>query len=104
MIVLDAGTGGTLLTNRLRRQLDRTPAEIVLDADDEHVYPPACRSSPSEMARPEALVRSRQRQLRAGTAFHRSSVHHVDHKQDTVLLAEVHRCHITRLSSPPARG
>jgi sulfide:quinone oxidoreductase len=40
------------------------------------------------MARPEALVPSGQRQLRAGIAFHRSSVHHVDLELDTVLLAD----------------
>jgi sulfide:quinone oxidoreductase len=89
ILVLGGGTGGTLLANRLRRQLDRAAAEIiVVDADDEHVYQPGLLFVPFGLARPEALVRSRRRQLRAGVEFRCSAVDHVDLENDAVLLTE----------------
>jgi sulfide:quinone oxidoreductase len=89
IIVLGGGTGGTLLANRLRRQLDRVAAEIVVvDTDNEHLYQPGLLFVPFGLARPEALVRSRQQQLRAGVEFHSSAVDHVDLENNTVLLAD----------------
>ena len=88
-MVLGGGTGGTLLANRLRRQLDRAAAEIVVvDADDEHVYQPGLLFVPFGLARPEALVRSRRDQLRPGIEFHCSAVARVDVENGTVLLAD----------------
>jgi sulfide:quinone oxidoreductase len=88
-VVLGGGTGGTLLANRLRRQLDRAAVEIVVvDADDEHVYQPGLLFVPFGLARPEVLVRSRQHQLRAGIEFRCSAVERVDLENDTVLLAD----------------
>ncbi len=87
--MLGGGTGGTLLANRLRRQLSRGAAEIVVvDADDKHVYQPGLLFVPFGLAKPEALVRSRQHQLRAGIEFHCSAIDHVDLQNDTVLLAD----------------
>jgi sulfide:quinone oxidoreductase len=89
IVVLGGGTGGTLLANRLRRQLDQAATEIVVvDADDEHVYQPGLLFVPFGLARPEALVRSRQRQLRTGVEFRGSAVDRVDLDNDTVLLAD----------------
>jgi sulfide:quinone oxidoreductase len=89
IVVLGGGTGGTLLANRLRRQLDRAAAEIVVvDADDKHIYQPGLLFVPFGLARPEALVRSRQQQLRAGVEFHCAAVDHVDLENDVVLLAD----------------
>ena len=87
--MLGGGTGGTLLANRLRRQLDPVAVEIiVVDADDEHVYQPGLLFVPFGLARPEALVRSRRHQLRAGVEFRCSAVDHVDLETDEVLLAD----------------
>jgi NADH dehydrogenase FAD-containing subunit len=83
-IVVVAGIGNCA------RQLDRAVAEIVVvDADDEHVYQPGLPFVPfGLLARPEALVRPRQHQLRSGVGFHCSAVDHVDLENDTVLLAD----------------
>ena len=87
--MLGGGTGGTLLANRLRRQLDEAAAEIVVvDADDEHVYQPGLLFVPFGLARPEALVRSRRQQLRAGVEFRCCAVERVDLENDTVVLAD----------------
>jgi sulfide:quinone oxidoreductase len=88
-VVLGGGTGGTLLANRLRRELDRSSVEIVVvDADDEHIYQPGLLFVPFGLARPESLVRPRSHQLRNGIVFHRSAVDHVDLQRDQVLLAD----------------
>ena len=87
--MLGGGTAGTLLANRLRRELAGPAAEIVVvDADDEHLYQPGLLFVPFGLARPEALVRPRQRQLRSGVEFRRAAVEHVDLQTDTVLLAD----------------
>ncbi|HTZ92664.1 MAG TPA: FAD/NAD(P)-binding oxidoreductase [Streptosporangiaceae bacterium] len=89
IVVLGGGTGGTLTANRLRRLLDRDAAQIVVvDTDDEHVYQPGLLFVPFGLARPDELVRSRQRQLRPGIEFHCEAVEHVDLENDAVLLAD----------------
>ena len=41
IVVLGGGTGGTIVANRLRRQLAHDDAEIhVVDRDDRHVFQP----------------------------------------------------------------
>ena len=60
IVILGAGTGGTMTANRLRRLYDEDEASITLiDRDDRHVYQPGlllvpfglasapCRFSPS---------------------------------------------------------
>jgi sulfide:quinone oxidoreductase len=89
IVVLGGGTGGTLLANRLRRELEAHTAEIVVvDADEQHLYQPGLLFVPFGLVRPESLVRARPRQLRPGIEFRRSSIDYVDLDQDKVLLAD----------------
>src|SRR5215472_15019489 len=89
VVILGGGTGGTLLANRLRRLLRPGAVEIVVvDSDDEHVYQPGLLFVPFGLAKPESLVRPRQRQLRRGVAFRRAAVDRVDLVHDLVWLAD----------------
>ena len=79
VIVLGGGTGGTLMANRLRRRLGRDAADIVVvDSDDEHVYQPGLLFVPFGLAKPDRLIRPRDRQLRPGITFRRAAVDRVD--------------------------
>ncbi len=89
IVVLGAGTGGTLAANRLRRALPAEQVEVVvLDKDDRHVYQPGLLFVPFGRARPSSLVRSRSAQFAAGIEFRRTEVEQVDVARNTVVLAD----------------
>ena len=73
IVVLGAGTGGTLAANRLRRALPEADI-VVVDQDDTHVYQPGLLFVPFGLAAVEEITRPRHRQLHAGIGFHRSAV------------------------------
>ena len=89
IVVLGAGTGGTLTANRLRRLYSAEAADItVVDQDDRHVYQPGLLFVPFGLTHPEDIVRPRGRQLRAGIDYHRSGVESVDIAANRVTLAD----------------
>jgi sulfide:quinone oxidoreductase len=62
LVVLGAGTAGTMVVNKLRRRLD--PGQwciTVVDHDDTHVYQPGLLFVPFGTYRPSEVMRSRQR-------------------------------------------
>ena len=62
IVILGAGTGGTLTANRLRKAYDRSEGTItVVDQDDQHVYQPGLLFVPFGTAHPEDIVRPRAR-------------------------------------------
>jgi sulfide:quinone oxidoreductase len=87
IVVLGAGTGGTMVANRLRRRLGADEAEIhVVDRDDAHVYQPGLLFVPFDLARTDDIVRPRRQQLRPGIVFHENQVESVWVERDEVLL------------------
>ena len=89
IVILGAGTGGTLMANRLRRRLPAERASItVVDRDDRHVYQPGLLFVPFGLAHAEDIVRPRGRQLHEGIEYVPSAIDRVEIDRDTVLLAE----------------
>ena len=87
IVILGGGTGGTLVANRLRRELDEDRVTIaVVDRDDRHVYQPGLLFVPFGLAHADDIVRPRRRQLRSGIAFHEDGVEHVDLDSERVVL------------------
>ncbi len=87
IVVLGAGTGGTIAANRLRRIYGARDAEIiVVDRDDHHVYQPGLLFVPFGLADPGRIVRPRHRQLRAGISFREAGIDRVDLASDQVYL------------------
>jgi sulfide:quinone oxidoreductase len=87
IVILGAGTGGTMTANRLRRRFDRDEAEIhVVDRDDRHVYQPGLLFVPFGLAQIDEIVRPRRRQLRNGIVFHENEIEAVWTDRDEVLL------------------
>ena len=87
VVILGAGTGGTLSANRLRKELPDV-AITVVDEDDRHVYQPGLLFVPFGLADPDDIVRPRHRQLRHGVNYRQSAVDHVDLDAQRVLLAD----------------
>lgn len=89
IVILGAGTGGTLMANRLRRRLPGDRATItVVDRDDRHVYQPGLLFVPFGLAEPEDIVRPRGRQLHAGIGYERSAIDRVELDRAAVVLAD----------------
>jgi sulfide:quinone oxidoreductase len=87
IVVLGAGTGGTMTANRLSRRFNPEEAEIhVVDRDDRHVYQPGLLFIPFGLAHVDEIVRPRRRQLRSGLVFHQNEVAEVSTERDEVLL------------------
>ncbi|MBK5109870.1 MAG: NAD(P)/FAD-dependent oxidoreductase [Thermoleophilia bacterium] len=89
IVIIGAGTGGTLTANRLRRMYDRDAAEIVvIDSDDDHLYQPGLLFVPFDLAQPKDIVRSRSEQLNDGIEFRLAEVDRVEFEDNTVYLAD----------------
>jgi sulfide:quinone oxidoreductase len=87
LVVLGAGTAGTLLANRLRRRFSGDELRIdVVDRDDVHVYQPGLLFVPFGLAAPERLVRSRRRRLHRGIEYHQAEVESVSLSDQRVRL------------------
>jgi sulfide:quinone oxidoreductase len=89
IVILGAGTGGTLIANRLRRRYRDTGTTItVVDRDDVHVYQPGLLFVPFGLADPAEIVKPRHEQLHDGIAFHESDVEAVRIEANEVDLAD----------------
>ncbi len=86
IVILGGGTGGTLVANRLRRQVGDAAEIIVIDRDDRHVYQPGLSFVPFDLADPESIVRSRRAQLHDGIEFRLAEVERVDTAENAVAL------------------
>ena len=78
IVVLGGGTGGTLIANRLRRQLADDDVITVVDRDGQHVYQPGLLFVPFGRVQAERLTRPRVRQLHRGIGYHQSGASQVD--------------------------
>ena len=78
IVVLGAGTGGTLTANRLQRLYGDRVEIVVVDRDDRHVYQPGLLFVPFGLADPGEIVRSRRAQLRDGIEFRLAEVDRVE--------------------------
>jgi sulfide:quinone oxidoreductase len=89
IVILGAGTGGTLTANRLRREYSESEATItVVDQDDQHVYQPGLLFLPFGLTTVEDIVKPRSKQLHRGIAYHQSAIDRVDLETDTVHLED----------------
>jgi len=87
MVILGAGTGGTLAANRLRKRFSTAELEIdVVDQDNQHVYQPGLLFIPFGLTEPDDIVRKRDRQLHRGINYHESEIESVDVEADEVHL------------------
>ena len=87
LLVLGAGTAGTMIVNRLRRRLDKAQWSItVVDADDVHPYQPGYLFLPFHILSPQQITRSRHASLPDGVDFVIGDVDRVDPPSSTVTL------------------
>jgi sulfide:quinone oxidoreductase len=89
IVILGAGTGGTLVANRLRRlHADEDVLITVVDRDGGHLYQPGLLFVPFGLAHGDKLVRPRQDQLHRGIELLEVAVERVDLADNRVVLAD----------------
>ena len=86
IVVLGAGTGGTLAANRLQRVYGDDAEIVVVDRDDRHLYQPGLLFVPFGLADPSEIVRSRRAQLRDGIELRLADVDRVETAENAVHL------------------
>jgi sulfide:quinone oxidoreductase len=88
LVVLGAGTAGTMVVNKLRGKLDKAEWAItVVDQDDDHLYQPGLLLLPFGVYRPEELVKPRQRFLPDGVELVLAEIERVDPDAGRVHLS-----------------
>ncbi len=89
LVILGAGTGGTLAANRLRKKFKADHLRIdIVDQNNQHVYQPGLLFVPFGLAEPDEIVRKRDRQLHRGINYHQSAIDSVDIEADSVTLED----------------
>lgn len=89
LLVLGGGTAGTMIANKLRKELSRKEWQItVVDRDDDHLYQPGFLFLPFGGYTPEQVVRTRHELLPKGVDFVLAEVDRVDTEADSVTLVD----------------
>ena len=89
LLVLGAGTAGTMIGNRLRRRLDRHEWQIiVVDQDDQHHYQPGYLFIPFGRYRRDEVVRNRHEYLASGVELVVGDVDRVEAEANRVHLQD----------------
>ena len=88
IVILGAGTAGTMMASKLARRLDLSEWRItVVDRDNDHIYQPGLLFVPFGGYRPEELVRPRNIFLPAGVDLVLDDVASVEPEANRVALA-----------------
>jgi sulfide:quinone oxidoreductase len=92
LLVLGAGTAGTMVVNKLRHRLDRADWQItVVDQSDRHFYQPGYLFIPFGTYGPDEVVQPRQRFIPDGVDLIYDEVDRVVPDGNLVLLADGRR-------------
>jgi len=89
LIILGAGTAGTIMANLLRRRLPRAEwAVTVIDRDNEHYYQPGFLFIPFGYYKRENIVKPRAKFLPRGVEFIIAEVDRIDPAANTVIFQD----------------
>lgn len=85
IVILGAGTGGTMMANKLRAALSPEEWSItIIDRDNQHVYQPGLLFVPFQMLKPSNIVKPRRGFIPAGVKFVIDEIAKVDAAANTV--------------------
>ena len=87
LLVLGAGTAGTMVVNKLRHRLDESEWMItVVDQDGDHLYQPGLLLLPFGVYRPDELIKDRQQFIPRGVDLVAGTIDRVDTAGNQVAL------------------
>lgn len=90
LVILGAGTGGTLMANKLARRLEGWTITLV-DRDAMHVYQPGLLFVPFGGYRPEEIVQARQRFVPPGVTLDLAGAVAIEPDRKQVVLGDQRR-------------
>jgi sulfide:quinone oxidoreductase len=89
LLVLGAGTAGTMVVNKLRRKLPRDEWSVaIVDQDNQHIYQPGLLLLPFDVYRADDLVKPRKRFIPDGVELIVGEIDKVEPTDKTVLLTD----------------
>ena len=89
LLVLGAGTAGTMVVNKLRKRLDRSQWQItIVDQNDDHLYQPGLLFVPFGGYRPDDIVESRRRFIPDGVDLVLGEIDRVNADGNSVRLMD----------------
>ncbi|HEV7205998.1 MAG TPA: FAD/NAD(P)-binding oxidoreductase [Jatrophihabitans sp.] len=91
LLILGAGTAGTMIANKLVKRLDDTWKITIVDGDEQHRYQPGYLFLPFGELRPEQVVRPRRGLLPREVDFLCAAVDRVDAPASEVTLTDGRR-------------
>jgi sulfide:quinone oxidoreductase len=98
LLVLGAGTAGTMVVNKLRHRLPRDAWEItIVDDDTLHHYQPGYLFIPFGSYTPDQVVQPKQRFIPDGVEFIQGAVDRVDPEASCVFLTDGRRLEYDQL-------
>jgi sulfide:quinone oxidoreductase len=86
LVIIGAGTAGTIMANRMRRKLPAGWDLTLVDPEADHVYQPGLLFLPFGARDERRMVRSRARTLTSGVQWVRDTVNAVEPDKKTVML------------------
>lgn len=87
LVILGAGSGGTMMANKLRRDLDDEWSITLIDKDNVHYYQPRFLFVPFEINKPQDIRRSRREFIKPGIDFIISKLVNVDWDKQEITTA-----------------
>jgi sulfide:quinone oxidoreductase len=87
LLILGAGTAGTMMLNKLTKKLDKKEWEItIVDKDELHYYQPGFLFIPFGIYEPEEVVKTKKEFFPKGTDFILDEVDQITPKNNEVIL------------------
>ena len=94
LVILGAGTAGTMMANKLHHALNPVEWKItIVDRDNVHYYQPGFLFIPFGLYQPEDVVRPRTDFLPKGVTFIEQEVDRIDGNHDQVILSNGQTLH-----------
>jgi sulfide:quinone oxidoreductase len=88
LLILGAGTAGTMMANKLHKNLNKDLWEItIVDKDENHYYQPGFLFIPFGVYRPEEVIRPKREFIPKGVNFEIDKILKVEPEKNQVLLS-----------------
>lgn len=88
ILILGAGTAGTMMANKLHRSLNKDVWEVtIVDKDENHYYQPGFLFIPFGVYQPEEVIRPKKEFIPKGVTFIVDRIEKIEPEQNRVLLA-----------------
>ena len=89
LLILGAGTAGTMMANHLRRKLPESAWRIrVIDQNPDHYYQPGFLFMPFDIYSEKDVIRPKRRFVPRGVEYIEAAISRIDADSNRVLLTD----------------